>query len=133
MRIVPAVELEAGRSATIDHVVEVRHCAPAVGSGDVEVLSTPVVLAWCESACMAAIADEMDPTNTTVGMRVRLDHLRASPVGATVTVRAELSRVEGRRFTFDVSAHQGDDEVAHGQVVRVLVDRSRFLDKARQG
>ena len=76
---------------------------------------------------MAAIADEMDPADTTVGMRVRLDHLRASPVGATVTVHAELSRVEGRRFTFEVSARQGTDEVAHGQVVRVLVDRERFL------
>lgn len=104
--------------------------AAALGSGDVPVLGTPRVVAWCEEATVVSLADNLGPGETAVGMRVRLDHVRATRVGACVSVRAELTKVEGRRLTFDVVATDDRGEVASGQVVRVVVDRQRFLDRA---
>lgn len=108
-----------------------EHISTVFGSGDVEVLATPQVLAWCEGATVAAIADHLEAGTTTVGMRARIDHIRATPIGGRVTVEATLERVEGRRLTFDVAAYDDtDEEIASGQVVRVLVERDRFMARA---
>lgn len=100
--------------------------AVALRSGDVRVLATPRLLALCEEATVAAVADALDASETTVGTRVELDHLRASQVGDHVTARATLVSVDGRRLTFDVEASDAGEVVACGVVVRALVDRDRF-------
>ncbi|MET0461301.1 MAG: hotdog domain-containing protein, partial [Ilumatobacteraceae bacterium] len=76
-----------------------------------------------------AIAPALLDGSTTVGMKVRLDHLQPSPVGAHVTAEAMLSKVEGRRLTFTVSASDDRGLVAVGKVVRVVVDLERFMGK----
>jgi predicted thioesterase len=100
--------------------------AAALGSGDVDVLGTPRVVALCEEATLAAVAGALESGQTTVGTRVELDHLRPSAVGASITARATLTSVDGRRLTFDVEASDADQVIARGVVVRALVDRSRF-------
>jgi predicted thioesterase len=127
------VTLQAGLTATRRHTVTDDDTAIACGSGDVAVLATPRVLAWCEEATVVCIADELQPGQTTVGMRVRLDHLRPTPVGGTVTVKAVVALVEGRRLTFDVTAADDRGEIASGQIVRVQVDHGRFMEKATDG
>jgi predicted thioesterase len=106
--------------------------AAALGSGDVPVLATPRLLAWLEAANLAALEGHLDEGATSVGTRVELEHVAPSPVGATVTVRAEVVAVDGRLVQFDVVAlHPEGKVVAHGRVTRVSVDRARFL--ARSG
>ncbi len=127
------VTLEAGLTGTLKRVVSHEHTAVARGSGDVDVLATPQVLAWCEEATMLAIAPVMNPAEAAVGMRVRFDHIRATPVGSAVDVEATLTVVEGRRLTFEVSAADARGEIAAGQVIRVIVDRDRFMERATEG
>jgi predicted thioesterase len=123
------MSVDAGLAARIERQVTDLDTAVALGSGDVDVLATPRVLAWGEAACAEAIAGHLEAGETTVGMRMQIDHVQATPVGATVTIEAELERVEGRRltFTFDVTDSRG--KIAAGRVVRVLVDRDRFLER----
>jgi predicted thioesterase len=104
--------------------------AVAAGSGDVPVLATPRVLALAERASVAAVAGALEPGATTVGARVELEHLKATPVGATVEVEAVLERVDGRRLEFAVRVTDGERLVARGWVIRVVVDRAAFLRAA---
>jgi predicted thioesterase len=62
-------------------------------------------------------------------MRVQLDHLAPSAVGARVTAEARLDKIEGRRLTFSVSASDERGLIAAGKVTRVVVDVEKFLDK----
>ena len=125
--------LAAGLWARRRHPVTDADTATALGSGDVAVLATPRLLAWMEAATTVAIADELTPGRTTVGTRVEVDHLAASPVGAVVWVRADLLAVDGRALTFAVTAEDGSGRrVGEGRVVRAIVDRERFLDRAAQ-
>jgi predicted thioesterase len=119
-----------GLRAAFDHIVAEPDTAVALGSGDVPVLGTPRVLALAEQATVAALAGALDPGTTSVGTRVELDHLAASPVGAAVRVSAELERVQGRRLEFAVEVRDGERLAARGRVTRVLVDRDAFLDAA---
>ena len=113
--------MQVGDSATVTHVVTEADTATAFGSGDVDVLGTPKVVALVEAATVAAIAGQVTDTETTVGAHVDLEHLRPTRVGAAVTAEATLREVDGNRLVFDVRLL-----VAHGTVTRVLVDRARF-------
>lgn len=98
------------------------------GSGEVPVLATPQLLAWCEEATLLAMADHLAPDETSVGMRVSLDHVRPTTVGGVISAKAAVQKVDGRRITFGVTAIDSSEcEVASGTVVRVIVDRERFL------
>ena len=121
--------LEPGLTATVEHVVGDADTAAALGSGTVPVLGTPRVLAWVEEASVAAIVSALGEGETSVGMRVQLDHVQPSGVGSTIRAEATLEKVEGRRLTFTVNAHDERGIVAVGRVTRVVVDRARFLDK----
>ena len=104
--------------------------ARALGSGDVEVLATPRLLAWCEAATVAALATEaggVGESATSVGTRVRLDHLAATPVGGVVDVTATIQHRDGRLVRFDVGATDRSGRVvATGEIYRVVVERERF-------
>jgi len=112
-------------------VVSEADTAIAMGSGDVPVLATPRVVALAEEATVAAVAGVLAAGDTTVGMRVQLDHLAPTPIGGEVVAEATLEKVEGRKLTFTVSVNDARGLVAAGKVTRVMVDRERFLDKAR--
>ena len=123
--------MQTGQHATTEHTVTDEDTAAALGSGDLPVLATPRLLAWCEAATCAAVAGELEQGRTTVGTRVALDHVAASPVGARVEVRATVVYVDGRLLRFEVVAtHAADGKVVgHGEVTRVVVDAERFLSR----
>ena len=119
--------IEIGHEATVEHVVGDQHTAIALGSGDVEVLGTPQIVAWCEAATVAAAASSLEPDETTVGTQVQIDHLRATPVGGVVTANAVVTDVDGRRLTFEVEAHDRSGQIAVGRVIRTVVNRTKFI------
>lgn len=120
-----------GQSAEQSYVVVDADTAVAVGSGDVPVLATPRLLAWLEAATVSALEGSLAEGATSVGTRIDLEHMVPSPVGATITARAEIVAVDGRLVQFDVVALQDGKVVAHGRITRISVDRGRFL--ARSG
>jgi len=114
---------------TASLVVSDVDTATALGSGDIDVLGTPRLIALCEAATVSALADELDDSVASVGMRIRVDHLQPTPVGAAVTAEAVLDKIDGRRLTFTVSVSDTGGLVAAGKITRALVDRTSFLDK----
>lgn len=121
------MDLEVGVKGQVERVVTAADTAVALGSGDIPVLATPRLLAWAEAATLAALDRHLAPGTTSVGSRVALEHRAASPVGTPVTVLAELAAADGRQLRFTVTASDGRQTVAAGQVVRVIVERERFL------
>ena len=125
------VPLSTGLSACVSVVVSEADTARALGTGDVDVLATPRLIALCEEACCAAVAGALTEPQTTVGGRVQIDHLAPLRVGSTVAAEGTLERIEGRRLVFTVSATDDAGLVAAGRMTRVVVDRDNFLAKAR--
>ncbi|GAA1970317.1 thioesterase family protein [Catenulispora subtropica] len=104
--------------------------AEALGSGDLPVLGTPRLIALAEQATVAAAAGLLADGQTTVGTRVRFDHLYPTRVGGTVTAAAELTHRDDRLLRFTVAAHDGDGRlVGEGEITRVIVDAKRFMAK----
>lgn len=103
--------------------------ALAVGSGSLPVLGTPRLLAWLEAATCACLDPVMPDGSTSVGTRVQVEHLAASPVGAEVEVSASSAYVDGRLHRLTVSARDTSSGkvLAAGEITRVVVDAQRFL------
>jgi fluoroacetyl-CoA thioesterase len=112
------------------HEVTDADTAAAVGSGDVPVLATPLLIAWMEAATVRTAADFLGKGQTTVGTAIRIAHRRATSVGGSVEITATPPHdVAGSRLTFQVQAVDGSGEVvATGEIDRAIVDRQRFLD-----
>ena len=128
----PAVNY-LGLSAEVEHVVGTADLAVEMGSGDVPVLATPRVLAWAEEASVAALAGATPRGRTTVGVEVAVQHLLASPLGATVRARASVTAADQRTISFDVVvSHRtsaGEQTVALASLRRALIDRAAFLSR----
>jgi predicted thioesterase len=125
------VSVIAGLSAEVELSVTPADTAAAVGSGDVEVLATPHVVALCEQATVEALRAHLADGQTSVGFRVEITHLVPILVGRVVVAHAALERVEGKRLTFNVTVTDKCGLVAAGKITRVLVDLDHFMDKAR--
>ena len=123
--------VRTGLSCTIELTVTDADTAIALRSGEVPVLATPRIIALVEEATVAALAGELAEGQTSVGVRVQVEHISPTAVGATVRAEVSLEKVEGRRLVFHVAARDERGRVAAGKVTRVVVDVERFLDKTR--
>lgn len=110
-------------------MVEVEDTAQKIGSGDVPVLATPRLLALAEMATVQALRPHLAAGQTSVGTRVELEHLAASPLGTHIDISTELVEVDGRRLVFTFLARDRNTIVGRGTIERTVVDRERFLAK----
>lgn len=110
-------------------IVTEADTARALGSGDVDVLGSPRLIALCEEASCNALIGTLEPGMSSVGMRVQFDHLQPTPVGVEVIAEAVLEKIDGRRLKFTVSASDPGGLVAAGKITRVVIDVERFMGK----
>src|ERR671915_1567829 len=96
------------------------------------VLATGYLVGLMEWACIEAIAPHLDwPREQSLGTKVDFAHLAATPPGLTVTVSVRLDKVEGRKLSFTLSAHDGVDTNSEGTHERHVIDVERFNAKVR--
>ena len=119
--------LSAGLQASLSFTVTESDTALAVGSGSLSVLGTPRLIAWMEAATCAAIAEQLDDGQTSVGTRVEIQHLAPSRVGAQIEVVASTSHVDGKLVRFSASAKQDGKLIGSGEITRVVVESERFM------
>lgn len=119
---------QLGRRERLRHKVLERDLATN-WENDVPVLATPVLMWLAEKACVEVINSQAAEPLMTVGYAHDMTHLAATPVGWTIELQAELVAADGRFLSFSVSGNDGADEIVKGTHVRVLVDRSRFIEK----
>lgn len=111
----------------MEHRVREEETALAVGSGDMPVFSTPSLVALLENAAVGCVAAGLSAEDSSVGVSISIQHLRASAVGSLILGTARLTEISGRRLHFSVEAFEGDTLIAEGVHVRVVVERERFL------
>ena len=94
------------------------------------VFSTPAMIGMMEMACSLAVRHALPPGSVTVGIRVEVDHLKPTPVGATVIAFSKLIEVNGRRLVFDSEARSGEELIGRGRIFHAIVEHARFIAKA---
>jgi fluoroacetyl-CoA thioesterase len=124
------VTLTPGLVGELTASVDRSMLARSIGSGGLDVFSTPSLIALMEHAARNAVEHLLPADQLTVGVRVDVRHLAATPLGAQVFARAELIEVAGRRLVFRVEAFDHQEMIGEGTHERAIVDPARLLARA---
>ena len=118
--------LRAGLKGEATLVVGDEHTAPRVGSGQIHVLATPVMINLFEAAALAAVEALLPEGYQSLGTVLNVRHIAATPVGMRVTAVAEVTAVEGRTVHFRLEARDERDLIGDGVHQRVVVNVAKF-------
>ncbi|MBQ7226242.1 MAG: thioesterase family protein [Clostridia bacterium] len=121
--------IEIGKSYTVKIKVEENDTAASVGSGTLNVLATPKMIALMEEAAYKCVGECLESGSTTVGTLMSAQHLSATPVGMEVTATATVIAVEGRKIEFKVEAYDEAGKIGEGTHERFIVFAEKFLSK----
>lgn len=125
------MELKTGLKGHAETVVAAENTAAAIGSGALPVFSTPHMIALMENASMDAVAPCLEEGQGTVGTKIAVDHLAASPLGMAVRAESELTEIDRRMLTFHVRAYAGEELIGEGSHQRCIIFNERFLEKTQ--
>jgi fluoroacetyl-CoA thioesterase len=124
-------ELTPGLTAELKYIVTDADTASKWGSGLVPVFSTPALIGLMESTAVAALIGHLPSGQTSVGGRIDVRHLAATPVGMQVRARAELTGLEGRKLFFKIQAWDEVELIGEAEHERFIVDEARFLARVQ--
>jgi fluoroacetyl-CoA thioesterase len=119
--------LTAGATGEATVAVTADTTAERFGNKGAAVFATPLLVALMEQAAIAAIRPYLAAGEGSVGTRVEISHLAATPVGMTVRATAELVEVAGKKLTFAVEAFDDREKVGEGRHERYIIDNAKFL------
>jgi fluoroacetyl-CoA thioesterase len=105
--------------------------ATHLGSGGIEVFSTPSMVVLMERAAVAAIDHLLPEGQASVGTALDIRHLAATPVGHAVRAQAEVTAVDGRKVSFTVRAWDEDELIGEGTHTRYVIDVARFWERVQ--
>jgi len=125
------MELIVGIKGIDEVVVDMSNVASAVGSGALDVFSTPSMIACMERAALSSVMPYMEEGFSTVGISLDVKHLAATPLGETVRTESELVEIaKGRFLTFDIKSYCGEQLIGTCRHQRCIVDINKFMDKS---
>lgn len=110
--------------------VSEKNIATAMGSGDVQVFATPMMIALMEEAASKCLAQHIEPSQTSVGAVVNVSHNAATPIGMTVRAVSEIIAIDGKKIDFKVTAYDEVGIIGEGTHTRFIVDREKFHARA---
>lgn len=123
--------LEIGIKGSASCVVTDNDTAKALRSGGLDVLATPIMVALMEEAALTSVRAHLDPGMDTVGTRLDVSHLSATPVGMKAWAESELVEIDRRRLVFRVQAYDEAGLIGEGTHERFVVDMDKFVSKCR--
>lgn len=122
-------EIKLGLNYISTLVVGMENTAVQMKSGMHAVFATPSLVALMENAAMNSVAPYLPKGQTTVGVKIDIKHVKATPVGTRIESKATLTEVDGRKLIFEVKAWDEEGEIGSGTHARYMVDTIGFMDK----
>jgi predicted thioesterase len=108
--------------------VDESRCIGFMGK-EAMVYATPRMVSDVEYACRDFLLQHLDPGEDSVGARVEIDHLAATPLGLEVTIEAKIAEIDRRKITFEFSVHDPVEPVGRGRHVRFVVETAKTRER----
>lgn len=121
--------IQIGTKGHLEQTVSDDLCADRIGSGLVKVFATPMMIALIERTCNESVLPQLEPGQGTVGTRIDVTHISATPVGMKVWCDSEVVEVDRRRIVFSVRAYDECGLIGEGTHERFVIDTDKFQQK----
>lgn len=123
-------ELKTGITGRAEDTVTEVRTAAYMGSGGLRVYATPRMTAMMEYTAWSSVEPYMEDGMSTVGTRLDISHVSASPVGAHITFESELTEIDRRKLVFTVKAYDDAGLIGEGTHERFIIDNAKFMSRA---
>ena len=122
-------KLRTGIEGYAEKIVTEELTATNIGSGNVKVFATAMMIGFMEKTCLESVRPYLEPGMDTVGVHVNVSHCSATPVGMKVRCHSELVEIDRRRLVFKVEAYDEKTLIGEGTHERFIIDPERFMSK----
>lgn len=95
------------------------------------VFATAMMVGVIEATCIECLRGHLNDGQHTVGTRVDVSHLAATPEGMKVRVSVELEQIDRRMLGFRVEAYDETGLIGKGTHQRAIIDVERFMKKVQ--
>ncbi|MBF0714401.1 thioesterase family protein [Gemella sp. GH3] len=113
-----------------EYVVLSEHSAKNIGSGDLEVLSTPMLVAFMEETAKILINQYLDKNYGTVGSNININHLRPTKIGKKINIEVRIVEIiKNKVINFEIYAYENNVEIANAKHTRVVIENEKFLSR----
>lgn len=119
-------DIRPGDKIEATQIVDQSKTASHLGSGSLQVYATPAMVTFIEHTCRELIEPKMVPGQTSVGVKINLKHLAPTPIGATISISAEVIAVESNLITFNAEVRDAVEVIGEAEHTRAIIDVSRF-------
>jgi len=124
--------LAPGAATTFSYTVPANKTVPHLYPEAADFQSMPAVFATgfmvglMEWTCIKVLEPHLDAGEGSLGVHVNVSHAAATLPGQTIKVDAEVMKVDGRKVSFRVKAHDGVDLIGEGEHDRFVVPWDKF-------
>ncbi|MCR5228148.1 MAG: thioesterase family protein [Eubacterium sp.] len=122
--------LQLGIKGKQELLVTDKDTAKAVGSGGLNVFATPAMIALAEKTAIQSILEYLSEGESTVGTKLDISHIAATPVGMKVSCETELIEIDRRKLVFSVNVYDEVEKIGEGTHERFIVNDEKFMTKA---
>ncbi len=122
--------MNIGQTYTKTITTQDKDSARALGSGGLDVFGTPAMIALMENVALEMVRPSLPEGSDTVGIEINAKHLKASPIGATITCKATITAIDGRKISYKIEAHDGNGQlIGTATHDRFVIDMEKFMSK----
>ncbi|MDO4554612.1 MAG: thioesterase family protein [Lachnospiraceae bacterium] len=122
--------LTEGMTAILTEEVTMDNAAITVGSGSLPVYATPAMIALIEKSAVELLTGNLPESTTTVGTKLEINHVSATPTGMSVVCKCTLVKIDRRKLVFEVEVADQAGVIGTGTHERFMVEADSFLKKA---
>ena len=122
------MDIKIGITYTLEEKVTVEKSANQVGSGLLDVYSTPAMIALMERASYLSLENYLDENESTVGGEVNIRHMQPTAIGKTVVCTSKVVDIEKTKIKFEVLVKEDSKVIGKGTHTRFVIDRDAFLE-----
>ena len=122
-------KLTEGLQGKTERKVKYEDTAANYGSGKLEVLATPALVAIMENTALQSAEKFLPPGYNTVGIEISIKHIKATPIGGKVSCKSVLKTIEGNKLIFNIREYDENGEIGKASHSRVIVDTKRCMKK----
>ena len=124
------MNIEINKQFKQKYIVSDTNTAKFMGSGDLEVLATPSLVAFMENAAKTYLNAFLSDEFGSVGSNININHLAPTLVGKEITIQGEIAEViKEKVIIFSLEAFEEDKKIGDASHTRVIINNEKFIDK----
>ena len=126
------MSIEINKEFKENYLVQENNTAKNMGSGDLDVLATPSLVAFMENAAKNYLNIFLTDELGSVGSNININHLAPTLIGKEITVQGKITEIiKEKIIIFSLEAYEEDKKIGDAIHTRVIINNEKFLSKLK--